>query len=79
MHDEGLTTDQLKSLEEYLPTAEETGLLKGYKGDIEQLGQAERYMLVMLDFRNQAPKRIRCMIYKQQFKSRLKYILYICY
>lgn len=70
MDDEGLTTDQLKSLEEFLPTPEETGLIKAYKGDILLLGQAEKYMLVMLGF-DDAPKRIKCMIYKQQFKSRV--------
>ena len=28
-------------------------------------------MLVMLNFTKEAPKRIHCMIYKQQFKSRV--------
>jgi hypothetical protein len=36
----------------------------GYKGDVKELGQAEQYMREMAGFRG-APKRIRCMIYKQ--------------
>jgi hypothetical protein len=70
MDDEGLSTDQLKSLEEFLPTHEESGLIKAFKGDVNLLGQAERYMLVMLGF-DDAPSRIKCMIYKQMFKGRV--------
>jgi hypothetical protein len=69
MDDEGITTDQLKSLIEYLPNAEESGALRGYKGDLDAVGVAERYMMTMLGF-DSAQKRIQCMIYKQQFRSR---------
>jgi hypothetical protein len=69
MDDEGINTDQLKSLIEFLPTPEEVGILKAYKGEIDLLGHAEKYMLVMMGF-NTASKHIRCMIYKQQFKPR---------
>jgi hypothetical protein len=70
MDGEGLTTDQLKSLEEFLPTQEEEGLLRAYKGDDADLGQAEQYMKVMSKFPG-ATKRIRCMIYKQVFRGRV--------
>ncbi len=70
MEDESFTADQLHSLQEYLPTIEETGLLKKFKGDVDALGQAEKYMLEMLGFKS-ASQRIRTMIFKQQFKSRI--------
>ena len=70
MEDELFTTDQLLSLAEFLPLNEEIQMLKSYKGDVELLGQAEKYMIVMLNFPT-APDRIQCMIYKQQFKGRV--------
>ena len=70
MADEGFATDQLRSLEEFLPTPEEIQLLKSYRGDKELLGQAEKYMLEMLALPT-ASKRIQCMIFKQQFKGRI--------
>lgn len=70
MDGEHITTDQLRSLEEFLPTAEEEGQVAAYKGDLKDLGQAEQYMKVMAGFKS-APKRLRCMIYKQVFKSRV--------
>ena len=69
--DDYLSTEQLRSLEEYLPTPEEIALIKAYKGDPDLLGQVEKYMSVMMDFVHQAPKRIKCMIYKQSFKARV--------
>ena len=68
--DEAFTTDQLKSLEEYLPTPEEARVIKGFKGDFELLGQAEKYMSVMMDFKS-ASSRVQCMVFKQQFKNRV--------
>lgn len=69
MEDDGITTDQLKSLIEYLPTPEESGSLRNYRGEMDVVGVAERYMMTMLGF-SSAEKRIQCMIYKQQFRSR---------
>ena len=71
MEDECFSTDQLISLAEFLPMNDEIPLLKAYKGDIELLGPAEKYMTVMLNF-STAAQRIECMIYKQQFKSRIQ-------
>jgi hypothetical protein len=44
-------------------------VLKGYRGDTEQLGPAERYMLVMTECRD-AQKRIKCILFRQQFRAR---------
>ena len=70
MEDDGFTTDQLRSLEEYLPTQDEIFLIKAFKGDREMLGQAEKYMLEMMNSPT-AARRIQCMIFKQQFKGRI--------
>mmetsp|Transcript_3581 Transcript_3581/g.5570 ORF Transcript_3581/g.5570 Transcript_3581/m.5570 type:complete len:1660 (+) Transcript_3581:100-5079(+) len=70
MDEKAFTTDQYESLQEYLPTVEERGILKRYVGDVDHLGLAERYMLEMLDCEN-AAKKIKCIIYKQQFRGRL--------
>lgn len=70
MDDAAFTTDQLHSLQEYLPTHEEIKTLKTFQGDADMLGQAEKYMRVMMDFPS-ATKRIECMKYKQQFSSRI--------
>jgi len=69
MNDECFTIEQLRSLEEFLPTQEEADLLKNFKGDASMLGQAEKYMREMLGFTS-AAKHIQCMIYKQQFQAR---------
>ena len=70
MDDGAFTTDQLRSLSDYLPTSEEATLIKAFRGDPEMLGQAEKYMKVMTGFTS-AAKRIQVMIYKQQFQSRV--------
>lgn len=70
MSDEMFSTDQLRSLLEYLPTSEESSLIAAYKGDLDRLGTAEKYMKVMEGFVS-AAKHIEVMIYKQQFHSRL--------
>lgn len=70
MDDKNLTADQLHYMREYLPTSEEIGKLRAYKGNKELLGQAERYMMVMMDC-HAAKMKIDCMIYKQQFKGRV--------
>jgi hypothetical protein len=38
MEDEPFTTDQLLSLQEFLPTEEERNILLNYKGDQDWLG-----------------------------------------
>ena len=70
LEDEDFTTDQLRSLEEFLPNADELHLLRSFRGDKDQLGPAEKYMIEMKDFPS-ASKRIQCMIFKQQFRGRI--------
>jgi len=69
MNDDGITTDQLKSMAEYLPTPDETAALRAYSGEKDAIGIAERYMLEMTKL-STAAKCIQCMIYKQLFRGR---------
>lgn len=55
--------------QEYLPTPEEVSVLKGYRGELELLGPAERYMMVMTECPD-AQKRIKCILFRQQFRNR---------
>lgn len=55
--------------QEYLPTAEEVSVLRGYRGELELLGPAERYMMVMIECPD-AQKRIKCILFRQQFRNR---------
>jgi hypothetical protein len=57
------------SSQEYLPTHEEISVLKGYRGDYELLGPAEKYMMVMAECQD-AHKRIKCILFRQQFRPR---------
>jgi len=70
MDESAFTPDQLKNLEEFLPTAKEIRDLKAYKGDITELGKAEQYMYAMMGLPG-AAKRMQCLVYKHSFKTRV--------
>lgn len=72
---------QLKALKEFLPTDEERSALQAYvkKGEgsaekmasiMTDLSECEKYMVAMMKVENAAAK-FDCMIFRQQFKSRL--------
>lgn len=72
MDDTAFTAEQFRSLQEYLPTVEESLALRRFVGDHEQLGVAERYMLEMLNNLSSptiAFNCLECILFKQQFKS----------
>ena len=69
LDDSHLTPDQLQNIVDYLPTAEEKKLLKDFRGDIELLGQAEKFMLEMLACTD-AAKSLACLQFKQQFHNK---------
>jgi hypothetical protein len=64
------TIEQLENLKEFLPNHEEMSQIKNYKGDINLLGLAEKYMLTMIDFIAEAKVFINVIIYKLQFLGR---------
>jgi hypothetical protein len=66
---ESFATEQLKALLEFLPTNEERDSLSKFKGDFQDVGPAERYMLHMMDFEDAATF-LQVMIFKQNFYNR---------
>ena len=70
LDDHGFTTDQLRSMEEFLPSPEEAKAIQGFKGDPTTLGLGEHYMLSMVGFET-AKVRIRAMLYRQMFRTRV--------
>ena len=70
MEDRHFSCDQLENLIAYLPTAEETRNLRGYKGDLQLLGPVEKFMIEMLKC-DQAEQRLRNMVFKQQLPTRV--------
>ncbi len=64
------TVEQLESLKEFLPNNEEITQIKSYRGDLNLLGLAEKYMLTMMDMVNEGKVLINCIVYKLQFLSR---------
>ena len=53
-----------------MPSDSEKRAIKSFAGDVEQLGKAEQYMLKMLSLPD-ASKRIKCMMFCQQFSARV--------
>jgi len=49
-------------------------VLKSFKGDLNLIGQAEKYMMEMLDF-DDAASRINCMMFKKHFAARVDEIM----
>ena len=71
MDDSVFSSEQYRSLQEFLPTEEEAAALRRHVGDPEQLGVAERYMLEMINNMSSpqvAHNCLECILYKQQFK-----------
>ena len=69
MNDNEFSAEMLEFIKEYLPTPDETKQLKDYKGERGALGQAEIFMLEMLDFPT-APSILDCLVFKKQYAER---------
>jgi hypothetical protein len=73
MQDSEFSSDQLVSLQEFLPTPEEVTAVKGYVdggGVKELLGEAEKFMAEFLDVKD-AKDILTSMLYMKQFQGRL--------
>jgi hypothetical protein len=65
----GLTFEQLKSLSEFLPTAEEVQAVQAYTGDYQMLGEAEKFILDISKVERYTC-RMQCLLYQLSFSSR---------
>lgn len=70
MDGSSFTPEELKSMQDYLPDINEARKLANYKGELSELGVAERYMAIMRECR-QAKRRVEIMIFKSTFAQRI--------
>ncbi|KAK8976270.1 hypothetical protein V6N11_007758 [Hibiscus sabdariffa] len=68
LDDTALDPDQLENLIKYCPTKEEIELLKGYKGDKENLGKCEQFFLELMKV-PRVESKLRVFLFKMQFDS----------
>ncbi|KAK1370700.1 Formin-like protein 11 [Heracleum sosnowskyi] len=73
MQGTGLSLQQLEALSKMEPTKEEEGNLASYKGDINQLGSAEKFVKKMLNI-PYAFLRIEAMLYKETFEDEVVHL-----
>lgn len=69
----GLSLQQLEALAKMVPTKEEEGQLYGYKGDINELGSAERFVKAMLHI-PYAFQRVEAMLYRETFEDEVVHL-----
>ncbi|KAG1100788.1 hypothetical protein G6F42_017606 [Rhizopus arrhizus] len=72
--DNSLSTDNLMAIRQYIPTKEEIEIVKEYQGDVDMLGNAERYYRSIMYIPRLAD-RVSCMIFRRRFKDELEEIL----
>ncbi|KAE8010235.1 hypothetical protein FH972_006621 [Carpinus fangiana] len=69
----GLSLQQLEALVKMVPTKEEEGKLSGYKGDINELGSAEKFVKVILRIPF-AFVRVEAMLYRETFEDEVVHL-----
>eukprot|EP01130_Rhizamoeba_saxonica_P011441 TRINITY_DN4757_c0_g3_i1.p1 TRINITY_DN4757_c0_g3~~TRINITY_DN4757_c0_g3_i1.p1 ORF type:complete len:885 (+),score=241.93 TRINITY_DN4757_c0_g3_i1:63-2717(+) len=69
MSEKKMTLDELSAIAAYLPEAEEIAALKEYNGDIDDLSNADKYILAMMEIPTPAI-RINSLVYKMEFPIR---------
>ncbi|XP_068658030.1 formin-like protein 11 [Aristolochia californica] len=70
---DGLCTQQLEALAKMVPTKEEEDKLSNYEGDINELGQAERFVKEILSISFAFP-RIEAMLYRETFEDEVVHL-----
>ncbi|XVF89399.1 hypothetical protein PTKIN_Ptkin19aG0127100 [Pterospermum kingtungense] len=71
LDDTALDADQLENLIKFCPTKEEMELLKGYKGDKENLGKCEQFFLELMKV-PRIESKLRVFLFKIQFCSQVR-------
>ncbi|KAJ6694349.1 hypothetical protein OIU85_005070 [Salix viminalis] len=73
MRGDGLCLQQLEALAKMVPTKEEEAKLFGYKGDINELGSAEKFVRVVLSMPF-AFQRVEAMLYRETFEDEVVHL-----
>lgn len=69
----GLSQQQLEALVKMVPTKEEEAKLNGYKGNIDELGSAEKFVKSLLSIPF-AFQRVEAMLYKETFDDEIAHL-----
>lgn len=69
----GLSLQQLEALVKMVPTKEEEAKLSSYKGDINELGSAEKFVIVILRIPF-AFLRVEAMLYRETFEDEVVHL-----
>lgn len=69
----GLSQQQLEALVKMVPTKEEEAKLCGYKGDVNELGSAEKFVMALLGIPF-ASRRIEAMLYRETFEDEVLHL-----
>ncbi|KAF9681568.1 hypothetical protein SADUNF_Sadunf05G0015200 [Salix dunnii] len=73
MRGDGLCLQQLEALAKMVPTKEEEAKLFGYKGNINELGYAEKFIRVVLSIPF-AFQRVEAMLYRETFEDEVVHL-----
>ncbi|KAL3591180.1 hypothetical protein D5086_009820 [Populus alba] len=73
MRGDGLCLQQLEALAKMVPTEEEEAKLFGYKGNINELGSAEKFVRVVLSIPF-AFQRVEAMLYRETFEDEVVHL-----
>lgn len=68
-----MTLQQLEALAKMAPTKEEEGKLSGYRGDIDELGTAEKFVKAVLSI-PLAFLRVDAMLYRETFEDEVVHL-----
>uniref|UniRef100_A0A452XWE5 FH2 domain-containing protein n=1 Tax=Aegilops tauschii subsp. strangulata TaxID=200361 RepID=A0A452XWE5_AEGTS len=71
LDDTVLDADQVENLIKFTPTKEEIELLKGYKGDKQDLGECEQQFFMELMKLPRVDSKLRVFLFKIQFRSQV--------
>lgn len=69
----GLSLQQLEALVKMAPTEEEEGKLCGYRGDVNELGSAEKFLRAMLAVPFAFP-RLQAMLFAESFDDEVLHL-----
>ncbi|KAI9101081.1 hypothetical protein DFS34DRAFT_456152 [Phlyctochytrium arcticum] len=69
-----LTIERLQALRMYAPTQEECDIVRGYEGDMEDVGNAEKYIREVMDI-PRLSHRLECMLYRRRFEEEVEEVV----
>ncbi|KAJ3013426.1 hypothetical protein HKX48_005760 [Thoreauomyces humboldtii] len=74
MDDSVLSTERLHALKLWAPTSEECDLVRSYEGDVEELGNAERYIREVMNV-PRLSHRLEHMLFRKRFEEEVEEVV----